>query len=57
MKSKTKSKNKKSADWQYFDDCLICKAMQTADEQGRSLSGKELRDVFDKANEQQKKTQ
>lgn len=56
MKSKTKSRDKKSGKWKYFDDCLICKAMERADKRGRSLSGKELMDAFRKANEKQEKS-
>ena len=44
-----------SASWKYFDDCLICQAMEKADKQGRSLSGKELKEAFDDANKAQKK--
>lgn len=52
---KTKEKSKKSNAWKYFDDCLICQAMEKADKQGRNLSGKELRDAFRMANEHQQK--
>lgn len=55
MKTKTKL-SKKSNVWKYFDDCLICKAMEKADKQGRSLSGKELTEAFHKANEKQEKS-
>lgn len=61
MKSKTKSKKKKSdtgassAGWKYFDDCLVCQAMEKADKRGRGLSGKELTEAFRKANEKQEK--
>lgn len=34
----------------YFDDCVVCRAMKTADENGRDLSLTELRGVFAKAN-------
>ena len=36
----------------YYDDCAICRAMEKAEEQGKSLSEAELRAAF----EAQKKT-
>lgn len=54
-KTKIKS-SKKSNAWKYFDDCLICKATEKADKQGRSLSGKELTEAFSRANEKQEKS-
>lgn len=62
MKTKTKLNKKSntgasSAGWKYFDDCLVCKAMEKADKRGRSLSGKELTDAFRKANEKQEKSE
>lgn len=35
-----------------YDDCLICQAMKKAEEEGRVLNEKELREVFDLANKQ-----
>lgn len=53
---KTKNKpNKKQAGWKYFDDCLICKAMEKAEKQGRDLSETELKDAFRLASEYQQK--
>ena len=49
MKTKTKL-NKKSNTWKYFDDCAICRAMKNTDKSGISLSEKELKEVFQKAN-------
>lgn len=54
MKTKTKL-SKKSSDWKYFDDCLICQAMEKAEKRGRDLSGIELKDAFRLANEHQQK--
>lgn len=42
---------RKSADWEYFDDCLICQATKKAEEEGKNLSVEELKEVFRKANE------
>lgn len=61
MKTKTKLSKKSndgasSAGWKYFDDCLICQAMEKADKRGRSLSEKELTEAFNKANEKQEKS-
>ena len=56
-----KKPNKKSGDgassagWEYFDDCLICQAMEKADKRGGNLSGRELKEAFKRANEVQKK--
>lgn len=55
IKTKTKS-SKKSNAWKYFDDCLICQAMEKADKRGRNLSEKELTEAFRKANEKQAKS-
>ena len=53
---KTKKKpNKRSVGCKYFDDCLICQAMEKADKQGRNLSERELTNVFKLANEHQKR--
>lgn len=46
---KTKVKESKG-DWEYFDDCLICQAMEISDEEGRDLSKEELETVFAKQN-------
>lgn len=54
IKTKTKS-NKKSNAWEYFDDCLVCQAMEKAEKRGKDLSGTELKDVFRLANEHQQK--
>ena len=57
MKSKSNKKSTSgasSADWKYFDDCLICHAMERSEKQGRSLSGEELKAAFKKANAVQK---
>lgn len=37
----------------FYDDCPICQAMKKAEEEGRSLSEKELEEAFDEANKQQ----
>ena len=50
---KTKVKNK-SDDWEYFDDCLICQAMEKAEKTGKSLGQEELETVFAKQNLQNK---
>ena len=60
MKPKRKLNKKsgngaRSAGWKYFDDCLICQAMEKADKQDRNLSERELTDVFKLANEHQKR--
>lgn len=46
MKLKQK-KNKKSGGWDYFDDCLICQAMQ----EGKANTLSELQEVFRKQEE------
>jgi len=33
----------------YFDDCPICQAMKKAEEEGRSLTIRELKQAFKKA--------
>ncbi len=38
----------------FYDDCPICRAMKKAEEEGRSLSEKEVEEAFAKANENQK---
>lgn len=35
-----------------YDDCPICQAMKKAEEEGRELDDKELKEVFDLANKQ-----
>lgn len=45
-----KRKKEKSSD--YFDDCYVCQQTKKAEEEGRSLSVEELREVFRKANKQ-----
>lgn len=45
-------KKKKEKDSDYFDDCYICQQTKKAEEEGRSLSVEELKEVFRKANEQ-----
>lgn len=37
---------------EFFDDCLICRAMKAAKEQGRELTSEELKEAFKKAKEQ-----
>lgn len=37
----------------YYDDCPICQAMKKAEEEGKSLSEEELKEVFAKANKKQ----
>lgn len=37
----------------YYDDCPICQAMKKAEEKGRSLSEKEVKEAFAKANGKQ----
>lgn len=49
MKTKNK-KVKNDNDWAYFDDCLICQAMEEADKKGKSLGQEELETVFAKQN-------
>lgn len=46
MKIVKKSKN----EWEYFDDCAICQAMEEADKQGKSLGQEELETAFAKQN-------
>ncbi|MFZ3073689.1 MAG: hypothetical protein WA093_00950 [Minisyncoccales bacterium] len=36
---------------QFFDDCLICKAIQAARAEGRQLTEAELKEAFGKAKE------
>ena len=58
MKSKSNKKSGNGASstgWKYFDDCLICQAMEKADKRGRSLSEEELKEAFKRANAVQKK--
>lgn len=43
---------KKKDDSDYFDDCYVCQMTKKAEEEGRSLSVEELKEVFRKANEQ-----
>ena len=33
----------------YFDDCVICRAMAKADEEGRSMTLEETKELFRKA--------
>ncbi len=44
-------KKQNSTDWEYFDDCAICSAMEQADKQGKSLSESELKEAFRRQNE------
>lgn len=37
----------------YYDDCPICQAMKKAEEKSRSLSEKEVKEAFAKANGKQ----
>lgn len=46
MKKIKKSKN----DWEYFDNCGICQAMEEADKKGGSLNLEELESAFAKQN-------
>lgn len=43
-------KARKKDDWEYFDDCAICQAMEEAGKQGKSLNAEELEFVFAKQN-------
>lgn len=36
----------------FFDDCLICRAMKAAQDQGRELSMEELKAAFQKAKDE-----
>jgi len=36
----------------YFDDCYVCRAMKKSEERGKDLGIEELKEVFQKANEQ-----
>ncbi len=52
MSTKKTGKEKKTTyknSGYYFDDCGICRAMAKADEEGRSMSLEETREVFRKA--------
>ena len=58
MKSKSNKKSGNGASstgWKYFDDCLICQAMEKADKRGGNLSERELTNAFELANEHQKR--
>lgn len=50
--SSVKAKKKKKSDWEYFDDCHVCQMTKKAEEEGKSLSFEELKEIFRKANEQ-----
>lgn len=60
MMKKTKVKDQKGEDsmalisntGMVYDDCPICQAMKKAEEEGRVLDEKELKEVFDLANKQ-----
>lgn len=39
-------------EWQFFDDCPVCRIMKKAAEEGRELSEEELEEAFAKANAQ-----
>ncbi|MEK7663861.1 MAG: hypothetical protein AAB340_00200 [Patescibacteria group bacterium] len=54
-KTKTKTINTFSDSEFYFDDCIICQGMKKAEESGRSLNVDELKKLFKKANNQQKR--
>ncbi len=41
-------KIKKDNGWEYFNDCLICQAMEKSEKEGTSLSEKDLETVFSK---------
>lgn len=43
-------KQREKDEWEYFDDCLICQAMEKAEKEGRSLGQEELETVFAKQN-------
>lgn len=57
-KTKAKDQNGKdsmafiSSTGMVYDDCPICQAMKKAEEEGKKLNEKELREVFDLANKQ-----
>lgn len=46
-----KKKKEKNSDF-YSDDCYICQQTKKAEEEGKSLSVEELKEVFRRANEQ-----
>ena len=50
MKKHPQGKKKKDSNWDYFDDCAICKEMKRAAQEGKSLTEKELKTAFRKAN-------
>ena len=54
--TKVKNKKENKTDWKYFDDCLICKAMEKADKRGRNLSMEELKSAFKEQNKKNNKT-
>lgn len=43
--------NKKIKNEELFDDCPICQAMKTVQEQRRELTSEELKEAFKKAKE------
>lgn len=43
---------KKQKDSDYFDDCYVCQYTKKAEKKGKNLSAEELKEVFQKANEQ-----
>lgn len=45
-----KNKKLKNDNWEYFDDCLVCQAMEEADKKGKSLGKEELEVAFAKQN-------
>lgn len=45
-------KKKKEKDSDFFDDYYVCQQTKKVEEEGRSLSAKELKEIFRKANEQ-----
>ena len=40
------------ADTEFFDDCPVCQGLKKAKEEGRELSPEELRELFEKAQNQ-----
>lgn len=54
IENKGKTVGKFSESEFYFDDCLICQGMKSAEEKGKSLNVDELKDLFKKANKKTK---
>lgn len=52
MKKKILSGKPKKREVDYFDDCYVCQMTKKAEEEGKSLSVEELKEIFEKANKQ-----